>query len=634
MAHLGFRMRGPLFLLGLAVWPWASAQAAPTLDTGQKFALVIGISDYADERFKDLRYADSDAEALHAVLTDPARGGFAPQNTRLLTSNGATPPTKNNVFRELQWLRANAGPNDLVLVFFAGHGFRDEFGTYLVPRDGEWDVLVSSGINMEDFNRFVNAMNARRKIVVFDCCHAGGVSDMARGNEPLDAEYYHQAHAQAEGRINLSACRAGELSFEYDTAGHGVFTYYLCEALRGGADRDLNGVVTFSEVETYVKSEVVRWASEHGQKQNPQVDAIAVSGEFVLADNPDAAGSPKIAEAAGKIRGLVDRGILTGEEGAAIVEALYARTRSDTKEGATTVAMSPTTRAAILALGEPVIEAALADSLANPVEVPTDDPPVSVPAASEGGTYSGPAPGLYMRTGQQWVGARDGVPMANFKPGRYAFGLTADAAQALQSLLASCDLGALGANTVPGERELPGFLIDVHEVTMGQYAEFLAQTSHAPPATWPSGGPTEEQTRLPVTGVTHEDAAAYAKWAGKRLPTADEWEAAARGGRSDAFPWVGGWSDRACNSAKAGIGAPARVGTFAKDAAPIGRIVDMAGNVAEWTATEAAGGKRVVCGGSFADDPPFCAAFVRRAYEPGTASPSIGFRCVTDPVPF
>jgi formylglycine-generating enzyme required for sulfatase activity len=128
---------------------------------------------------------------------------------------------------------------------------------------------------------------------------------------------------------------------------------------------------------------------------------------------------------------------------------------------------------------------------------------------------------------------------------------------------------------------VPAFWMDVHEVTNAQYKRFCDATRHPVPPHWTNGTFPNKQENFPVVNVTWRDAAAYAKWAGKRLPTEAEWEKAARGQNGQIYPW-GDKPDtnRSALEDDAKFGA---VGRYPQGASPYG-CLDMAGNAWEWTA--------------------------------------------------
>lgn len=84
---------------------------------------------------------------------------------------------------------------------------------------------------------------------------------------------------------------------------------------------------------------------------------------------------------------------------------------------------------------------------------------------------------------------------------------------------------------------LPAFYIDKFKVTNSHFAVFVEATGQPPPSHWPEGRIPVGQEDLPVVNVSWQDAAAYAKWAKKRLPTEQEWEKAARGPAGRLYPW-------------------------------------------------------------------------------------------------
>jgi len=128
--------------------------------------------------------------------------------------------------------------------------------------------------------------------------------------------------------------------------------------------------------------------------------------------------------------------------------------------------------------------------------------------------------------------------------------------------------------------QLPAFYIDQFEVSNIDYKRFIDETGYRQPQNWTDGRYEDGADFYPVVDVSWWDAAAYARWAGKRLPTEAEWEKAARGTDGRRFPWGDEYRDDVVGT---GWGY-APVSAHLDGASPYG-VLNMAGNVAEWTAS-------------------------------------------------
>ena len=214
--------------------------------------------------------------------------------------------------------------------------------------------------------------------------------------------------------------------------------------------------------------------------------------------------------------------------------------------------------------------------------------------------------------------------------------------------------------------KLPTYWIDKYLVTNAQYARFVAAASHRPPLHWKDGKVPQGELMRPVTMVTWYDAMAYAKWAGKRLPSEEEWEKAARGTDGRRWPWGNKMEPERLNTYY-NIGSATNVNAYPNGASPYGAM-DMAGNVDEWTADDFApypgsnapvdlyqgkipvatsekdkemkvvdmvptsikGKYKVLRGGSWKGDPFSTATYHRKPDWANYASDFYGFRCAGD----
>ena len=192
------------------------------------------------------------------------------------------------------------------------------------------------------------------------------------------------------------------------------------------------------------------------------------------------------------------------------------------------------------------------------------------------------------------------------------------------------------------------FHIDLHEVTNANYHLFVSATKREPPYHWSEGNIPAGKEGHPVIYVSWHDANAYCKWSGKRLPTEQEWEKAARGENGNIYPWGNEWSlDKSNNPYKGSTGTQP-VGTYPEGRSPYG-LYDMSGNVWEWVDSfylphpgntipraEYGKDKRVLKGGSWFDCLSYgcglsAPTFNRSFFTPEVKNNSFGFRCAKSP---
>ena len=194
------------------------------------------------------------------------------------------------------------------------------------------------------------------------------------------------------------------------------------------------------------------------------------------------------------------------------------------------------------------------------------------------------------------------------------------------------------------EASLAAYSIDKYEVTNADFKKFVDANTYKTDAekagdsdTWLTYAKDKDQN--PVVKVSWNDATAFCRWAGKRLPTEQEWEKAARGTDGRAYPWGNDFDPKKANSKEGGVRATTIVGSYGAGASAFG-VLDMAGNVSEWTASEPAAypggtrtgkvftaGTRIVRGGGWFDTKEYVAAYVRNSSVPGAANDDLGFRC-------
>src|SRR6266545_1019258 len=264
----------------------------------EQWAVVIGVGAYKSTAIPQLRYSVADAELVHQVLV--GQGGFKKENVLLLTDRTERKPT----LRDLKWalgtfLARSAKKDDLILIFFAGHGApeidprgaeSDGLAKYLVPSDADPNDLYSTALPMDEFQTIFDRIEADRVVVFLDACYSGAAGGRTFASKRTRAarvdEVFLDRLTRSKGRAIVTASRASEVSLEVPELGHGLFTHFLVQGLRGAADLDRDGIVSLQEVYQYLEQQVTQKSRSIGGNQHPvmkgelegQLPLVKVSG--------------------------------------------------------------------------------------------------------------------------------------------------------------------------------------------------------------------------------------------------------------------------------------------------------------------------------------------------------------------
>ncbi len=657
----------------------------------QRWAVVVGVGDYANDRVADLRFAAPDAAAMAQYLL--AEGGV-PQNHlwQLIDQNA----TRDNLERVMgDELRRQVGPQDTVFVYFAGHGFATETGELvLMMHETDPDRLVSSGLTSSRLGEMLGYLGQASVAAFLDTCFSGGAGGRAFS---MSAQRAGPAGSLGEklragGRFIMTASRADEPAYEADAYGHGLFTWFLLEGLRMG-DHNGDGQLTFAELFDHVYERV--GAASKDRQHPDQTSAGNLLLATAAAAGPAAAGAVQVSTNPLGAKVYVDGLPAAGPGGQAVVSPTAAlpvkagphrvaahKAGFELTQQIVTVEANRTAEVHLDLRREEALAALLLTDLRDEwhgATVVLNRQPAAVVSGAE--LF---LPGL---KGEQATIVA--VEKAGYQPFEKTVTLAAGEIGRLTVRLTPLPTGDAGSRPaglselgngrfrwatdtaemvwVPGgpttigtdDRQyflampqhqvtLAGCWMDRCEVTVAQFRRFVAAAGYQPHGPWQNEA-GDGRDEYPVVNVTLADAQAYAAWAGKALPTEIEWERAARGPDGWLYPYhAETFSEQKANVPRTRLRRTTPVGYFSKAGgdSPEG-LADLSGNVAEWTAsqlvpypghTAAADGRfsaalAVVRGGSFrsADSKLDTTAVQRIGVAPDRWAADIGFRCVLRP---
>ncbi|MBA3515548.1 MAG: caspase family protein [Pyrinomonadaceae bacterium] len=257
-----------------------TSEAVKTLPgSAKRFALIVGVDQYADTQITTLGGASNDAKTLANALIRYA--GFPGEQVTLLASDqpAERQPTRGNILRRLSNMAAVVPPDGLLLVSYAGHGIERGGQAFLLPSDSQVsndvDLLEQTAINVSQIRDRIKKIGVKQVLMIVDACRNDPVG-RANADNPLTAAYtrgfnFDLRNREVQAFATLYATEVGHRAYEYKEKKQGYFTWVLVEALRGGAANE-NGEVTLASLVKYLQERVPKRVLQDlgpGKNQKP-----------------------------------------------------------------------------------------------------------------------------------------------------------------------------------------------------------------------------------------------------------------------------------------------------------------------------------------------------------------------------
>ena len=240
--------------------------------------LIIGVGDYDNRAIPGLKYAEADAKSVYDFFRS-SQSVAAPRNVHFVghePNDDGLRATKMGITQAIEkyLIRRAVHENDMAVVFLAGHGDQDKAGTsyFFVPKDADPSSPLSTCLALSEFQRLLDRVPARTRLLIADTCHAGAISG-TRNLKIRGIDRMGVAEAD-KTTIVFSSCSAGERAVKLDKEKHGLFTWVLLQGLRGNADSacgDGDERVTLGELQRWLKLRIPSTARKVGGKQTPTI---------------------------------------------------------------------------------------------------------------------------------------------------------------------------------------------------------------------------------------------------------------------------------------------------------------------------------------------------------------------------
>jgi len=240
---------------------------------------IFAVPQYKSHEIHDLPFCSKDGSELNNVFINNLE--IDDGNIKATGINQSDEVTRTDILRKIQTLSKKCKPDDIIVLYFSGHGYSENNEGYLIPYDTDLDLISDTSISIQRVKDELVKCEAKTKILMIDSCYSGighGKKVDSKMSEAFENSLFSDI---SEGSVIFASCKQNEQSFPLEDNSMSVFTHYLIEGLKGNAALNDNSEISFEDLYTFVTKKVAKWAFDNDVSQTPNMK-LEYAGKLMI----------------------------------------------------------------------------------------------------------------------------------------------------------------------------------------------------------------------------------------------------------------------------------------------------------------------------------------------------------------
>ncbi len=246
---------------------------------------IFAVPQYKSHEIHNLPFCSKDGSELNNVFINNLE--IDEDNIKATGINQSDEVTRTDILRKIQTLSKKCKPDDVIVLYFSGHGYSENNEGYLIPYDTDLDLISDTSISIQRIKDELEKCEAKTKILMIDSCYSGighGKKVDSKMSEAFENSLFSDI---SEGSVIFASCKQNEISFSLEDESMSVFTHYLIEGLKGNAGLNENSEISFDDLYTFVTKKVAKWAFDHDVSQTPNMRLEYAGKLMIKVKNPE-----------------------------------------------------------------------------------------------------------------------------------------------------------------------------------------------------------------------------------------------------------------------------------------------------------------------------------------------------------